>query len=103
MALKELNLSYEVETLPNGQVALERLASGDVPDILLLDLMMPNMSGYALLEQIHQRDFHNACAIIVMSADVLTSQQMARLDVKGFLSKPFSPHDLQNALAALPA
>lgn len=102
LALKELGFAYEVEKIPNGKVALEKLAKGDVPDIILLDLMMPQVSGYTLLEQMHQQGLHTACSIIVMSADVLTSHQMARLGVKAFLTKPFSVNDLQHVLETLP-
>ena len=41
---------YEVFTAPNGQVALERLRSHPTGIVVLLDLMMPVMDGYALLQ-----------------------------------------------------
>lgn len=102
LALTAQEFAYEVESFQNGKILLEKLENGEYPDIVLLDLMMPNMNGYTLLEQLYQRGLHTAFSIIVMSADVLPSQQMARLGVKAFLSKPFSVSDLQSALEALP-
>jgi two-component system sensor histidine kinase/response regulator len=44
---------YEVVTATTGEEAL-RLATGQVPDLLLLDMMMPGMDGFALLAEIKQ-------------------------------------------------
>jgi len=89
---------YEVEGVENGEIALEKLEKEALPDILLLDLMMPQMTGYALLDQLYERGLHTSLAIIVMSADLITWQQMTRLGIKGFLTKPFDITDLQQAI-----
>lgn len=92
---------YEVTCVENGQIALQRLLAGLTPDILLLDLMMPDMTGYVLLNQIYERGYHQTLSTIVMSADVLTRQQMVKLGVKGFLSKPFAISDLEYIIEQL--
>ncbi len=92
---------YEVESAEDGQTALDKLESGVKPDIILLDLMMPGMSGYMLLNELHKRGLHTNFSIIVMSADVFTKQQMDRMGVKGFISKPFDINELQQMVDAL--
>ncbi len=92
---------YEIDTAENGQIALDKLQSGAKPDIILLDLMMPRMSGYTLLNELHSRGMHTNFSIIVMSADVFTKQQMDRMGVKGFISKPFDINELQQMIDAL--
>ena len=64
------------------------------PDLVLLDLMMPGLSGYAVLEQLerlrHPQDFR---PVLVLTADA-TSQARRRalsLGAKDFLTKPFDP------------
>ncbi len=89
---------YEVEGVENGELALEKLEKGALPDILLLDLMMPQMTGYVLLDQLYERGLHTSLSIIVMSADLMTWQQMVRLGIKGFLTKPFDIADLQQVI-----
>jgi CheY-like chemotaxis protein len=92
---------YEVISAENGQIALEKLAGGAQPDILLLDLMMPHMSGYHLLHELQRRGLHTSFAILVMSADVLTKQIIDELGIKGFISKPFDINDLQRLIESL--
>ncbi|GAC1390706.1 MAG: hypothetical protein NVS4B11_27960 [Ktedonobacteraceae bacterium] len=92
---------YEIDTAENGQIALDKLQNGAKPDIILLDLMMPRMSGYTLLNELHNRGLHTAFSIIVMSADVFTKQQMDRMGVKAFISKPFDINELQQMIEAL--
>ncbi|HEY0972962.1 MAG TPA: response regulator [Solimonas sp.] len=62
------------------------------PDLVLLDLMMPGMSGYAVLEQLERmRPPHEFRPVLVLTADA-TSQAKRRalsLGAKDFLTKPF--------------
>ena len=92
---------YEVMSAKNGQEALEKLEGDDKPDIILLDLMMPHMSGYRLLSELHQRGLHTAFSIIVMTADRLTKQQIDHMGIKGFISKPFDINALQRMIEEL--
>ena len=93
--------AYEVDSADNGQVALEKLEARAKPDIILLDLMMPNMSGYRLLYELHQRGLHTSSSIIVMSADVFMQQHIDQLGVKGFISKPFDINELERMIETL--
>ena len=92
---------YEIDSAENGQVALEKLQGEVKPDIVLLDLMMPQMSGYTLLNELHHRGLNTAFSIIIMSADVFTKQQMDRMGVKAFISKPFDVNELQQMIESL--
>lgn len=92
---------YEVMSAENGQEALEKLEGGVKPDIILLDLMMPQVSGYRLLNELHQRGLHTAFSVIVMTADRLTKQQIDRMGLKGFISKPFDINELQRMIEEL--
>lgn len=89
---------YEVDGIENGEIALKKLEKEALPDILLLDLVMPRMTGYALLDHLYDRGLHTSLAIIVMSADLMTWQQMVRLGIRGFLTKPFDIADLQQVI-----
>ncbi|MDO9451428.1 MAG: response regulator [Stagnimonas sp.] len=75
------------------QQALQLYSAFD-PDLVLLDLMMPGMSGYAVLEQLERmRPANEFRPVLVLTADA-TSQAKRRalsLGAKDFLTKPFDP------------
>lgn len=62
------------------------------PDLILLDLMMPELDGYAVLEQIAKRvDTNNYLPVLVLTADatVVARRKALALGAKDFLTKPF--------------
>ncbi|MGQ0529587.1 MAG: response regulator [Panacagrimonas sp.] len=81
-----------VSTTESAQV-LDLHAAFD-PDLVLLDLMMPGLSGYAVLERLErQRGRDEFCPVLVLTADA-TSEAKRRalsLGAKDFLTKPFDP------------
>ena len=62
-------LEYEVEIVPDGQQALERL-SAERFGLVLADLKMPKLDGLALLEELQQREIPTECIIITGQATV---------------------------------
>ncbi len=72
----------------NGRVALERLAEG-APDVILLDLMMPEMDGFQFLDQLRTEERWRSIPIIVITAKDLTAEDRQRLNgyVEGILQK----------------
>jgi CheY-like chemotaxis protein len=80
------------ETAANGIEALQKLQSGSY-DLLLLDLMMPIMNGYDVVEQMRAMD--ERPAVIVVTAGHETPGDFERLDgrvVSSILRKPFDIH-----------
>ncbi len=63
------------------------------PDIILLDLMMPLLSGYEILEQLNQVIGKNVfCPVLVLTADISASAKQRSLarGAKDFIAKPFN-------------
>ncbi|MBV9287421.1 MAG: response regulator [Hyphomicrobiales bacterium] len=79
---------WTVREAENGRVALERLAE-ETPDVILLDLMMPEMDGFQLLKALRQRPAWRDVPVIVVTAMDLTAADRARLNagVEAILSK----------------
>ena len=82
---------YEVICAENGAQALTELCREHRPDLLLLDLMMPVMSGWEVLEQLQANEELSRIPVIVMSA-------MTAPGVREHLSKPI---DLERLLRAV--
>jgi hypothetical protein len=80
----------------NGRVALERMAEG-APDLILLDLMMPEMDGFQFLDQLRLNETWRAIPTIVVTAKDLTAEDRRRLNgyVEDILQKAaYNPEEL---------
>jgi CheY-like chemotaxis protein len=87
---------WQISEAENGRVALDRLAA-DVPDIILLDLMMPEMDGFQLITALQERQAWREIPVIVITSLDLTAADRASLNfgVKGILLKDtFDPAQL---------
>jgi CheY-like chemotaxis protein len=62
------NAGYTVTSASNGREALDQLHKGVLPSVLLIDLMMPFMSGSELIERLHRDDTLSQIPVVVMSA-----------------------------------
>ena len=70
---------YEVTAAVDGQAALDAIDQQQ-PDIVLLDLLMPRLDGFAVIEHLRQDSDHRALPIIVLTAKTLTASEHTRLD-----------------------
>ncbi|MES2337461.1 MAG: response regulator [Pseudomonadota bacterium] len=87
---------YTVRTAENGEVALEMLADGQAPDLLISDVVMPTMDGPTMARAVRKR--FPAIPILFMSG--YAEEQLRRsidLDNVQFLPKPFSVQQLAEA------
>jgi len=71
--------NWQVLEAENGLVALEKL-NGLVPELILLDLMMPEMDGFEFLRQLRQRPALRLVPVIVITAKDLSDEDRRRLN-----------------------
>jgi putative two-component system response regulator len=93
---------YAVEELGSADAALERIHT-DPPDLVLLDIRLPDRSGQEVLESI-RADPATRLLPVVMLTGYATVEERMRAQAAGvtdFLSKPFSPHELLPRVRAL--
>jgi len=92
-------LGYEVVTASNGREALEQFHASH-PDIILLDIVMPEMNGFDVLKEI--RGFSKV-PVIFLSAKGNERDRITGLDMGAddYLSKPFSPDELVSRIEAV--
>lgn len=84
---------YKVETAENGEIGLSKVRSGHF-DLVLLDIMMPGISGIDLISLIHEHDPEIVCVIITGYATVELAVRAIKQGAYDFLTKPFSTDDL---------
>lgn len=80
---------FQVLTAPNGAAALT-LARQHKPSLVLTDLMMPVMDGYAFVAAIQADPVLHAIPVVVMTAGIMTDDRRTMLGpVQGVIAKPF--------------
>ena len=79
---------FEVETAENGKLGLE-LAENMKPDIILLDLMMPEMTGDEMLQELRATDWgkHTKVIILTNKGEQEAPEILKTLDVRRFIVK----------------
>lgn len=91
LKLKKVNHEATIIAFQEGAVALERLAKFPAPDLLLLDLNMPGLSGWDVLEHMIQRSLAIPTWILTSSIDPRDSARATSYSfVRGLLVKPLS-------------
>jgi DNA-binding response OmpR family regulator len=86
---------YVVKVVGNGEDALNAVGEFG-PDLILLDVMMPRMSGYDLCQKVRENPAWQGIRIIMLSAkgrDVEVTKGMA-VGADAYVTKPFSTKDL---------
>ncbi|HID62629.1 MAG TPA: PAS domain S-box protein, partial [Anaerolineae bacterium] len=83
------NAGYEVHTAARGSQALVWL-EGEKPDLILLDMVMPEMDGYQVLKKLKGNPRTRDIPVMVMTAYDVDPQKLRELEVAEFLTKPFS-------------
>jgi len=85
----------EVATADSGEAGLEAITKGDGFDVVLLDLMMPGISGMEVLEAIHQVDLNILVIVITGYATVESAVEAMKKGAYDFIPKPFTPDQLR--------
>jgi CheY-like chemotaxis protein len=91
---------YRVTTAENGKEGLDLLAgSSYLPDLILVDLMMPIMNGFEFCKTKNEQEKLKSIPTIVMSADGHMDKKRDQLDVQEYLKKPLDLDIVLNTIA----
>jgi two-component system, NtrC family, response regulator AtoC len=90
--------SYEVVTVQSGAEALSRLKEAPAPDVVLLDVLMPDMNGLRTLEML--QEIHPGLKVVMLSCstDPRNVVQAIRSGAADYLTKPFQISELEAVL-----
>lgn len=100
---------YKVTEAGNGKIALERLgmdppkAGIPLPDLMILDIMMPVMDGYALNMKLQSFDATRSIPILVLTAKGQKMRDLFEMapNVAAYVQKPFDPKTLRELIAGI--
>ena len=94
---------FTVSLAYDGQEALDFVNSEEKVDLVLLDLMMPKLSGLDVLKKIREQERFKSlpCIILTAGGDAKHERDALALGATQFLTKPFSPKKLYALVARL--
>jgi len=103
--LVELTLAsrdFEVDTATNGREALEKARSGR-PDLVLLDLSMPDMDGFEVIERLRSDARTSELPVIMLTARAQISDKLRGLSTGAddYITKPFNLDDLVSRVSSV--
>jgi two-component system, OmpR family, alkaline phosphatase synthesis response regulator PhoP len=94
---------FRVSLAYDGQEALDFINADEKLDLVLLDLMMPKLSGLDVLRRIREQERFKSlpCIILTAGGDAKHERDALELGATQFLTKPFSPKKLYALVARL--
>ena len=87
---------YVVTTKNDGLEGLSWLQEGNMPDLIIADIQMPNIDGYEFVKQIRASGFFRDIPLIVLSGLESSTEKVKclKLGANDYLVKPFNPEEL---------
>ena len=89
---------FDVETVSSGREAIDKVSKGDRPDFMILDVLMPEMSGLDTLQELMQLDRTLNVIMLSCSNEVGTVVEAIRIGAHDYLTKPFEKSELDAAM-----
>ncbi|MHB1279354.1 MAG: response regulator transcription factor [Bacteroidia bacterium] len=88
---------YKVVQKNNGQEATQWLQQGNMPDVIVADMNMPEMNGFEFILQIRSSGLYRDVPLIMLSGNENTADKIKCLNAGAddYLVKPFNPEELE--------
>jgi len=99
--INQLSISHhKIVTATGGREALKMVNADQPPDLVLLDLMMPDMTGFEVMKEIRRRFSIRELPIIIISAKnrVIDFIEAIKVGANDYISKPVNSHELMTRL-----
>ena len=97
--LQRLDDQYEIIDVKSGKECLELLKNNEIPDLILLDIMMPGMNGWDVLARIRDEAVWGKIPVIFLTAkDDVMSRGLGVITSDGYITKPFIINDLKEKI-----
>lgn len=90
-----------IATADNGRFLVQKIQEGIIPDLVLLDLSMPVLDGYATADWLHENHPRIKIVVLTMFDSEISLIRLLRVGVRGFLKKDIHPKELEQALLSV--
>ena len=91
-----LGKEFDVVSKKDGLEGIKFLEEGNLPDLIVADIQMPNMDGYEFMENAKASGFFSQIPIIMLSGSESSKERIKslRLGADDYIVKPFNPEEL---------
>lgn len=97
--LNSLASGYEIIEANNGKECFDQLNAGKIPDIILLDIMMPIMDGWEVQRRLREHASWKNIPVVFLTAKTdIYSKQTGSILSKDYIEKPFEITDLKKRI-----
>jgi DNA-binding response OmpR family regulator len=98
-ALEYYSPDYEVICIENGNMCFEMLRRNEIPDLIILDIMMPGMSGWMLIDRLRENASWKEIPVIFLTArwDKFAENLGKKLG-NDYIKKPFDIENLKKRI-----
>lgn len=90
-----VDAGYEVIEAENGREAIDSV-TGDEPDLVLLDLRLPGLDGWEVIERLKEQGVAERIPVVAISAHATptTKERAHEVGFRSYVGKPFTPKEL---------
>jgi len=91
-----LKNEFNVVSLSDGKEAVGYLESGNIPDLIICDLMMPEINGFDFLELIRTSGFFDDIPVVIISGNEESKDKIKcfEMGADDYIVKPFNPKEI---------
>lgn len=100
LLMNKLKDDYRVNAVRSGAACLEKLAADDLPDIVIMDISMPEMDGYETCQRMRSDERLRAIDVIFLSANDTTEEKLLGMEAGAvdYITKPFDSEILRSKI-----
>ncbi|WP_221795935.1 response regulator [Oceanobacter mangrovi] len=100
LLMNQLVGEYRVNAVLSGQACLQWLQAGDLPNLIVLDVSMPELDGYETCREIRSDSRYDDIDVIFLSANTSTEEKLMGLEAGAvdYITKPFNSQILLNKI-----
>lgn len=91
-----LKKDYDVVTKNDGMEGLKWMEEGNIPDLVVADIQMPNLDGYEFIKNVRASGYFKDIPLIMLSGIESSSEKVKclKLGANDYIVKPFNPEEL---------
>ena len=99
LRLEQLDPRYEVITVDGGKKCLELLENNEIPDIILLDIMMPGMNGWDVFVKLKENSSWRKIPVVFLTAKTDSySKGFGKIPSGDYIEKPYDIEDVKKRI-----